>query len=124
MGSVPFTARVLPGTLETTIALSGELDIATAPILEEHLVRLEADGVTSIVIDLVEVTFIESAGLRACVDAGKRAKQNSRELRVFRARPELRRVFGLVGAESLLESKKIAILYPGASPNLTEGKHR
>ena len=112
MGSAPFTARVLPGTVETTIALSGELDMATVPILEEHLVRIEADGVTSIVIDLVELTFIESVGVRACLSARKRAKQNSRELLFLGAKPELRRVFELAGAESLLESKNIAILYP------------
>jgi anti-anti-sigma factor len=124
MGSAPFTARVLPGTVETTIALSGELDIATVSILEEHLVRIEADGVATIVIDLVEVTFIESMGLRACLDARKRARQDNRELLFFGAKPELRRVFELAGAESILESKKIAILYPGASLDPTEGKHR
>lgn len=102
MGSIPFSARVVPGKTETTIALRGELDIATVPIVEEHLVRLEADGVTSIVIDLVELTFIESAGLHVFLDARTRARLNDRELLFFGARPELRRVFELVGAESLL----------------------
>jgi anti-sigma B factor antagonist len=112
MGSAPFSARIVPGSVETTIALSGELDAATVPILQETLVRIEADGVTSIVVDLVELTFIESMGVRACLDARQRAKQHSREVLFFGANPELRRVFELAGAESLLESKHIAILYP------------
>jgi anti-sigma B factor antagonist len=111
MGFAPFTARVLPGASATTIALSGELDMATVPILEEHLVRAEADGVAAIVIDLVEVTFIESVGLHAFVAARKRAEANGRQLFLFGVKPELRRVFELTRTEFLLESENIAVLY-------------
>jgi anti-sigma B factor antagonist len=109
MGSAPFTARVEPGTSATTIALSGELDMATVPILEEHLVRAEADGVAAIVIDLVEVTFIESVGLHAFVAARERAEANGRQLLLFGVKPELRRVFELTRTEFLLESESIAV---------------
>jgi anti-sigma B factor antagonist len=112
MGSPPFTARVEPGTNATTIALSGELDMATVPILEEHLVRAEADGVAAIVIDLVEVTFIESVGLHAFVAARERAEANGRRLLLFGVKPELRRVFELTRTEFLLESESVAVLSP------------
>jgi anti-sigma B factor antagonist len=80
MGSASFTARVLPGTNATTIALSGELDMATVPILQETLVRTEADGVAAIVIDLVELTFIESSALHALVAARERAEAKGCQL--------------------------------------------
>ena len=112
MGSSSFTARVVPGTSATTIALYGELDMATLPILEEHLVQVEADGAAAIVIDLVELTFIDSVGLRAFLSARERAEANSRKLVVLGTKPELRRVFELAGVESLLESEDIAVLYP------------
>jgi anti-sigma B factor antagonist len=111
MGSAPFTARVLPGTSVTTIALSGELDMATVPILEEHLVRVEADGVEAIVIDLVELTFIESVGLHAFLAAREPAEANGHQLFLFGVKPELRRVFELTRTEFLLESENIAVLY-------------
>jgi hypothetical protein len=44
MGFMPFTARIELGRSAITIALSDELGMATAPILEEHLVRAESDG--------------------------------------------------------------------------------
>jgi anti-anti-sigma factor len=112
MGFAPFTARVEPGSSATTIALSGELDLETVPILEERLVQVEADGVAAIVIDLVELTFIESEGLRAFLAARERAEANGRQLLLFGAEPQVRRVFELTGKESLLEAENIAVLYP------------
>jgi anti-sigma B factor antagonist len=108
MGSAPFTARVLPGTSATTIALSGELDMATVPILQESLTRTEADGVAAIVIDLVELTFIDSTALHVFVTARERAEANGRQLLLFGVRPELRRLFALTRTEFLLESENIA----------------
>jgi anti-anti-sigma factor len=43
--------------------LVGELDLSTAPTLTEALGELEADG--SIVLDLQELTFIDSSGIHA-----------------------------------------------------------
>lgn len=110
MGFAPFTARVEPGTSATTIALSGELDMATAPILEEHLVQAESDGVPAIVIDLVDLTFIDTVGLRALLAARERAEANGRQLLMFGAKPQVRRVFEITGKEPPLASENIAVL--------------
>lgn len=112
MGSAPFTARVSPGTSATTIALSGELDISTVPILQETLVRAEADGVAAIVIDLVDLTLIESSALQAFVAAHERAEATGCQLLVFGAKPDVRRVFELTGQASLLERLNVEVLYP------------
>jgi anti-sigma B factor antagonist len=111
MGSAPFIARVEPGRGATTIALSGELDMSTVPILEEHLVQAEADGVAAIVIDMVELTFMESLGVHAFVAARKRADASGRQLLLVGAKPTVRRVFELTGTDSLLTSENIAALY-------------
>ena len=86
--------------------------MATVPPLQETLVRTEAAGVTAIVIDLVEPTFIESSALHAFVAARERAEASGCQLLLFGAKPEVRRVFELTGKESLLESLNIAVLYP------------
>ena len=90
MGSAPFTARVEPGPRATTIALGGELDMATAPILEEHLVRAEADGVVAILIDLRELTFMDTTGLHAFLAARSRAEGKGRTLLLVGAKEPVR----------------------------------
>jgi anti-sigma B factor antagonist len=51
------------------VTVSGEVDSATAPELEEALVSLIDAGKRNIVINLRDVSYISSAGLRALVSA-------------------------------------------------------
>ncbi len=46
------------------LCVSGELDLATTPQLEQQASTLLADGARSIVIDLANLNFIDSTGLR------------------------------------------------------------
>lgn len=111
MGFEVFTAQVESGGGATKIALSGELDLETVPILEEYLGRAEAQAVAAIVIDLRELTFMESVGLRAFLAARERAEANGRQLLLVGAKEPVRRVFELTGQESLLMSESIAEVY-------------
>lgn len=43
--------------------LVGELDLSTVPVLTDALEELETDG--SVVLDLLELTFIDSSGVQA-----------------------------------------------------------
>ncbi|HVV23903.1 MAG TPA: STAS domain-containing protein [Pseudonocardiaceae bacterium] len=54
------------------VAVTGELDMATAPILEDDLVRRLADIPPTLVIDLTDVTFLSSAGLQVLMHAHTR----------------------------------------------------
>jgi len=49
----------------TVIHLKGELDASTQPELEAKAAALIEDGATNLLIDLAEITYIASAGLRA-----------------------------------------------------------
>ena len=66
----------LPGGL--MLAVSGELDIATAPALRERLAAAVDSGVTRIVVDLRDVTFMDSVGLAAVVHARSRLASGGR----------------------------------------------
>ena len=59
-----FSVRVAPGEIKQLVVVNGELDLVTAPQLEERLkcVIDSTDG--DIVVDLANVTFIDSTGLR------------------------------------------------------------
>ena len=53
------------------VAVAGEVDIATVTRLRERLFELAASGRT-LVVDLDQVSFIDSAGLAALVGAARR----------------------------------------------------
>ena len=87
-GTSPF-ARVFRDTLRTrmegfeattsssdgvaTVLLEGELDIATAPVLDATLADVERNGTGTVVLDLAGVRFIDSTGLRSLLSARQRA---------------------------------------------------
>ena len=79
------------------VAPAGEIDLATVDAVEAEVEAALADGPT-LVLDLREVTFIDSAGLRLVL-------QNSRAIASFgvvRGPLEVQRVFDLVGLDDRL----------------------
>lgn len=69
--SSPFDLRqALDGTTGTLL-LSGELDASSAPQVDEAVDALIADGAAELLIDLGEVSFIDSSGLRSLIRARK-----------------------------------------------------
>ena len=51
------------------IRAAGEIDVASAPLLDDALAAATADGYREIHLDLAEVTFFDCAALRALEDA-------------------------------------------------------
>jgi anti-sigma B factor antagonist len=62
----------------------GELDLATAPELEDKVLAAVRDGGRSVVLDLRELTFMDSTGVRTIVAAHQVAEQAGHALRVVR----------------------------------------
>ena len=86
----------------TVLAASGEIDIAAVPMFRDHLRRLVDDGAASIVIDLSEVRFIDSAGLRVLVDGLTRARRRDADMRVACPSASLRRTFEISGLDKVM----------------------
>ena len=61
------------------LALSGELDAHTAPLLADRLAELP-DGDADVVLDIARVEFMDSSGLRVVIDAHQRALDAGRRL--------------------------------------------
>lgn len=89
----------------TSIALSGELDMATVAILNDQLAVLEQDGSKVILLDLRDLNFIDSSGLHALVQAYTRSQQNGHRFRLVGASPIAQRLFEITGTEFLLEAQ-------------------
>ena len=87
----------------TRIELTGELDIATAPDLEQALETPLAAGAEDIVLDLRGVTFIDSSGLRVVLVASRSAASEGRRLIVVPGDGQVLRVIRLAQVEDRLD---------------------
>jgi stage II sporulation protein AA (anti-sigma F factor antagonist) len=83
--------------------LRGELDISTAPRLDEALARTEAEGPRLLVIDLSELTFMDSTGLRLLIGADSRAREEGRRLVLIQGNEMVQRVLRLTRLDERLE---------------------
>ena len=85
------------------VELSGELDIATAPKLEDALQQVEAARPSLIAIDLRGLEFMDSSGLRALISADTRARKEARRLVLVRGSERVQRVLSITRLDERLE---------------------
>jgi anti-sigma B factor antagonist len=97
-GDDRLTVDVQPGALPT-LALTGEVDPHTAPLLEQELATLIDEGATAIRIDGSALTFIDSSGLRVLVDAHRRLGATQEALVLAGVSPTLRRLLEVTGLD-------------------------
>ncbi|GAB3575302.1 STAS domain-containing protein [Amycolatopsis endophytica] len=90
-----------PGSDVAVLAVSGELDLATAPRLEAAFRRLAARRPRLVVIDLSGVEFLGSSGLAVLTSAGT-AGTAGIVLRIV-APGSLRRIFTMTGLDKVLD---------------------
>jgi len=83
------------------IAVSGEIDVATAPQLRECLQRVIARGESTIVLDLLGVTFLDSTALGVLVGALKRCREAGGDLHLVVADPRIMKIFEITGLTSV-----------------------
>jgi anti-sigma B factor antagonist len=79
------------------IAVSGEIDVATAPQLRECLHRVVAAGNSTVIVDLLGVTFLDSTALGVLVGALKRCREQGGDLHVVIADPRIVKIFEITG---------------------------
>src|SRR5829696_4824194 len=85
------------------VRLSGELDISSAPKVEDELARIEPERPELIVLDLRNLAFMDSTGLRLLIAADTRARQQGRSLKIVRGPEPVQRVFRITRLEERLE---------------------
>jgi anti-sigma B factor antagonist len=103
--SVPlaFRCTLRDGGLDVAwVRVTGELDIATAPILEQTLRRAEQRA-RRIVLDLRELAFMDTSGVHVIVDGALRATAADRRLVLVRGPAQVDRVLDLTTASDDLE---------------------
>jgi anti-sigma B factor antagonist len=111
-GSLPgmFACELTDGGLGAAwVHVAAELDIATAPILERTLRSAELRA-HLVLLDLRELTFVDSCGVRVIVYASIRARRAGRRLILVRGPAQVQRLLALNGA---LEALEFVDLAPG-----------
>ena len=85
------------------LALSGELDMLSAPILERELRAAARRHPRRIVLDLRELTFMDVSGLRAILDAARSARRDGASLAIANPMPHIVRLLELTAIDQTLE---------------------
>jgi len=85
------------------IAPQGRLDAVTVPALEAVLQAQFGAGRAQLVLDLGDVTYISSSGLRALLQARKQAQALGGDVVLCGMNPRVREVFEMIGFTSLFK---------------------
>jgi anti-sigma B factor antagonist len=85
-----------------TLRLAGELDLACADELERRIATLCVEGATSIELDLAELSFVDSSGLRAMLAGRQICERSGCELELSNCGEHVRRILELTGMDGVL----------------------
>ena len=96
-----FAIHVSPGPT-TTIALRGELDIASVPTFEAALEDVHFPSLRHAVLDLEQLVFIDVSGLRAVLKLHEACLKVSAGLTIRPGPRQVQRVFEITGTDQLL----------------------
>ena len=84
------------------VQIEGELDTGSSPNAQNQLDQLRGQGVKKILLDLTNLDFISSAGLRVLLATAQELKEDSGDLRVCSLNREVKEVFDISGFSTLL----------------------
>ncbi|HEY9482867.1 MAG TPA: STAS domain-containing protein [Micromonosporaceae bacterium] len=83
------------------MAITGEIDLYTAPRLQAEFTRLLENGPDRIVIDMSGVEFCDSTGMNVLLSALKRMRERGGVLEVAAPRPAVRKILQVTGLDSV-----------------------
>jgi anti-sigma B factor antagonist len=92
-----FDLRIRPDRARVIVVLEGELDFSNAGAVRAALEELRTAGWRSIVVDLRELTFIDSTGLSLLLEADYVARRQGAALAIVDGSPPVARLLELVG---------------------------
>ena len=78
-----------------TLTVSGRIDTITAPELEKFALE-HMEGITEMVLDLADVEYVSSAGLRALLQINKDMSKQGK-LKLLNINPNVKEIFDMIG---------------------------
>jgi len=89
-----------------TLVITGEVDLACADELRDHLHAITASSATTGIVDLSGVAFLDSSGLGVLIAAKKRAVAAESDLALTAPSPACRSVLEISGADRFFEVRE------------------
>ena len=87
----------------TSIGIVGSIDALTADEVEQVLQNQIDEGKLHLVIDMAEVDYVSSAGLRVFLTALKHVRRSDGDLRLACAQPSVLRMLNMSGFTSIIK---------------------
>ena len=87
----------------TLLAVKGFIDTTTAPEFEKKFLTVLGEKKFKLVVDLKDVNYISSAGLRIVLQAAKQMKTKGGRLALCSLREQIREVFNISGFSGILD---------------------
>jgi anti-sigma B factor antagonist len=91
-----------PGSDRYVITVSGEVDLATSPDLDAAIIAGLDSGAGSLVVDLTDVSFMDSSGLGVIVRGLKRCREADKDLDLVITNERVLKVFGITGLDQVI----------------------
>jgi len=85
------------------LSVQGEVDVSNAPELRERLLALAERGSTVAVVDLTDVSFVDSTALGVLVSGVKRLRSAGGDLRLVVTQPRISKVFEITGLTDVFQ---------------------
>jgi anti-sigma B factor antagonist len=82
------------------VAVTGEIDISSAPRMRETIESVVEGGPPQLIVDLGGVEFMDSSGLNTLIAAVRHMGPES--LRVVATHPHIRRIFSITGTDKVI----------------------
>jgi len=111
----PFRCDVEPARESVFVRPVGELDLSTVPVVDAQLSELVAAGFTRVVLDLRELRFLDSTGLRLLLSWDARSRAEGVDLSVIPGPAPVQRVIDVAGVAHLLPFSRLNGAGGGAS---------
>ena len=92
-----FRVEVHPERDSVRVVPVGEVDIATVGEVDARLRELDQAGFRELVLDLRQVTFIDSSGMRLVMACHTAASENGTDFTVLEGPPAVQRIFQVAG---------------------------
>lgn len=85
------------------VNINGELDVAEADRVKEHLNNLVEENPVDIKIDFTNLEYIDSTGLGALIGVLKRLKVNEKDIYILNPRKNVKKIFDITGLDKIFK---------------------
>lgn len=105
------------------IALTGEIDLYTAPEFKQQLLDVIGQGARHVVVDLTDTTFIDSTTLGVLVGGVKRLRPEGGQLSIVCSDRNITKIFEITGLNKVFpiyETRAEVLANAGAVPTQSQ----